>query len=166
MVLMVYYHGTKLGKAEKIVQRGFLPKSGLVWFSKWNWVAQSHTWWGYGGHEQAIALACDLNVEKLRAQLGEHRVTIKNSHVITVGGFVQPSVVRAYATVHLLDSYDTVAAWVRHFDWDSPKTLDDLKPGTRKLSRWIQKSLTAEHFTIQAEEFMRKRNQWILRLLA
>ena len=157
---MIYYHGTTLEKAEKIVQRGFLPKNGLAWFSKWNWVSQTHTWHGYGGHEKAIVLACDLNVKKLRAQLGERRVTVRG-HVVTVSGFVQPSVVRAYATIHLLDYYDAVATWVRHFDWDSPRTLGDLEPGIRKFSRWIRKSLVAEHHTIRAEEFMRKGNQWL-----
>jgi len=156
---MIYYHGTTLEKAEKIVRRGFLPKSRLVWFTKWNWYAQSHAWGGYGGHEQAIVLACDLNVEKLRVQLGKHRVTAKG-HVLTVGGFVHPSVVRSYATIHLLDSYDAVATWVKHFDY-SPRTSGDLQPGMLKLSRWIRKSLIGEHRTIQAEEFMRKGNQWL-----
>ncbi len=106
MVPMVYYHGTTLEKAEMIVQRGFLPKSGLVWFSRVKWFVQTHArHTAYGGHDQAIVFACDLDVRKLRAQLGEHRVTTRG-HVLTVGGFVQPSVLRAYATLHLLDSHD------------------------------------------------------------
>jgi hypothetical protein len=139
------------------------------------WLSQTHAWYkALGKHEQAIAFACDINVKKLRAQLGEHRVTDRNHvltvggfvqpsvlRVLTVGGFVQPSVLRAYATLHLLDSYDAVAAWVRHFSWDSPRTLSDLQPGMRKLSRWIRKCLTTGHRTIQAKEFMRKGNQWL-----
>jgi len=161
---MVYYHGTTLEKAEKIVQRGFLPKDGLVWFSPAKWYSQTHArykaLYSSGKHEQAIAFACDINVRKLRAKLGDHRVTDKNN-LLTVSGFVQPSVLRAYATLHLLDSYDAVAAWVRHFGWDSPRTFDDLQPAIRKLSRWIRKCLTTGRHTIQAEEFMRKGNQWL-----
>ena len=161
MVLMVYYHGTTLEKAKMIVQRGFLPKSGLVWFSQVKWLSQTHArYMSYGKHDQAIVFACDLHVEKLRAQLGEHRVTAK-SHVITVGGFVSPDVLRSYATLHLLDSYDAVAAWVRHFGWDSPRIVGDFQPAIRKLSRWIRKCLTTGRRTIQAEEFMRKGNQWL-----
>jgi hypothetical protein len=162
---MIYYHGTKLGKAEKIVQRGFLPRSGLVWFAKLKWIAQSHTWWGHGDHEQAIALACDLNVEKLRAQLGEHRVTVRGN-VLTVGGFIHPSVIRAYAMIHLLNSYDAVEAWVQQFNWKSRRTLDDLRPGIRKLSSWIRKCLATGNHTVQAEEFMRKGNQWLPEIFA
>jgi hypothetical protein len=166
---MIYYHGTTLEKAKMIVQRGFLPKSGWVWFSQLKWFTQTHArykaLYSSGKHEQAIAFACDLNVKKLRAQLGEHRVTAKG-HVLTVGGFAQPSVLRAYATLHLLDSYDAVAAWVRHFGWDSPRALGDLQHGIRKLSRWVRKCLTTGSRTIQAEEFMRKGNQWLPEVFA
>ena len=76
------------------------------------------------------------------AQLSEHRVNAKaTSHVVTVGGFVQPSVLRAYATLHLLDSYDAVATWVRHFGWDSPRAFGDLQPGMRKLSDSVRNFL-------------------------
>ena len=136
------YHGTTRTRARKIFGQGFLPKppSHRVWFAENRRIAMGRA------KRQArrtddvpMVLACDLDLDKLRGQLGAKRV-FHRKEIISVRGPVPVGMLRS-DVADLGTVPQEVAAWVNSLLGLEPR--ESVRPDHPDLVRRVRRAVAA-----------------------
>ena len=76
---MIVYHGTTIQRARRICREGLQPKppSRRVWFAEdRKYAFQRAKTWAHRTNDRAIVLTADVDLARLRKQLGPSRIIV------------------------------------------------------------------------------------------
>ncbi len=159
---MEFYHGTTLSSARGIIENGFRPRGGAVWFTtNWNYAKNRAEQKARRKHGKAVVLKTELEIEILRRSLG-------NGKIHGRGGIVA---IRERLSVELLQSnvFELLACpvalsqWVNHQLGRYPHNgVSQNHWGIVRLAHWMNnrmKSGTGNRISLQ--EFFEKGRQWL-----
>ena len=150
---MNYYHGTTLRNAIRIVEMGFLPRKGIVWFTTSKHRAQRRA------KQKARKIAsppfvfvCEIDVKELVNRLGKNLV-MRSKGFLAIRGRVPPTVI--------LNSPELIAKWVNQtLQRKSYEGISPRHPGIDRLSRWVENRMNSSSgSTIRPEELSQKLHQ-------
>ncbi len=139
---MIAYHGTTHRRAQRICVEGFKPKkpSRRVWFAANRHYAKGRAkTQARRAHDRPVILVCELDLGRLRALVGKHRVFCTAGGIIAVDGPVPVTVLRSFPHVtEQPTTPDEIAAWANDLLRLKPyKGVSRRHPGVLRLSRWI-----------------------------
>ncbi len=107
---MEFYHGTTLGSARRIIESGFRPRGGAVWFTNhWNYAKNRADHKARRKHDRPVVFQTELKPEELPIRLGPGKVHVHGGIVaINESLSVQPvqsklasEVLRGFQTARL-----------------------------------------------------------------
>jgi len=162
---MIVYHGTTTQRARRICREGLLPKppSRRVWFAEDRKYAffRARTW-ARRTNDRAIVLTAEVDLAKLRQELGRGRVMHKNQ-VIAIAGPVPASMLRWHPEVDLSASPAEVAEWVNEIlGPHRTRLVDKRHPGVQRLARWIDHQVGSKHRSeLRWSEILEMARKWL-----
>ena len=72
---MEFYHGTTLNSARGIIENGFRPRGGAVWFTtNWNYAKNRGEQKARRKSGKPVVLKTELEIEALRTSLGNGKI--------------------------------------------------------------------------------------------
>ena len=163
---MIVYHGTTRRRAERICVEGFKPRkpSRRVWFAKGKGYARGRAQTqARRADDRMVILTCDLDLDKLRHQLGSRRVRY-SAGIIAIDGTVPITVLRSHPAEGLVPtSPEELNLWVCRLlkipKWKGP---GQSHPGIERLSRWVVNRLNSEpNRQVQQSELVELAQRWL-----
>ena len=163
---MIAFHGTTRRNAAGIYQNGFIPKvsNGHVWFTRQKKYARrvaqrKASQIGSG----AIVLACNLDLEILRQELGSDRVRLRNNNIVTIQGRVPSSVLISQQPVEIVPDPEDLAHWVNQILGLKPhQGVSKSHPGLDRLVRWIRHRVDSNpKAKLKEQEILQRARQWL-----
>ena len=159
---MDFYHGTTLSSARGIIENGFRPRGGTVWFTThWNYAKNRAEQKARRKKGRPVVLKTDLEIEELRTHFGKGKIHV-HGNIIAV---------RERLSVQLLESnfFELLACpaalsqWVNHqLGLYSHNGVSQNHWGIVRLAHWMDnrmRSGTGNH--IDRQEFFAKGRQWL-----
>ena len=152
---MTFYHGTTLRSAIRIVEVGFLPRRGTVWFTTSKHRAQRRA--KQKARKTAsppFVFTCEINVHELYSRLGKHLV-MRSKGFLAIRRRVPPTVI--------LNSSELIARWVSQIlQGESYENISPHHPGINRLSRWVENRMKAgTDSAIRPKELSQRLQQWL-----
>ena len=163
---MIVYHGTTRRRAQRICVEGFKPKkpSLRVWFAAGRGYAKGRAkTQAHRAHDKPVVLTCEVDIGKLKSQLGPKRVVCKNG-IVAVDGRVPVTVLRSRpAAADMPTSPEELAAWVNDLLRLKPgKGVSRKHPGIDCLARWVVNRLTRKPMKrIPPTELLAMARRWL-----
>ena len=160
---MIVYHGTTSGRARRICEDGFLPRkpSRRVWFAESRaYALRRAKTQGRRAHDRPVVLACDIDLNALRARIGAKRLMHKN-RVIAINAPVPVSVLRSRPGVDVPTTPEDIARWVNRLLGLKPhKGVGRRHAGVDRLSRWVNNRLQGGA-RIKPQELLEMAQRWL-----
>ena len=139
---MKVYHGTSQRRAEQIAVDGFAPRAPTrrVWFAQSkSYALRRAKVQARRRHDRPALLTCELDIARLREQLGRKRVICRGG-IVVINGPLPVSVLRhAPGLWDLPASEPELAAWLNRLLGLKPQRgMSHRDPGVIRLARWVQ----------------------------
>ena len=159
---MEFYHGTTLNSARGIIENGFRPRGGAVWFTNQRGYAKNraeHKARRKNG--RPVVIKTELDTEKLRTHLSAGKVQVRGG-IIAVNEhlFVQPLQSNLF---ELLACPVALSQWInRQSGLYSHNGVSQNHWGIVRLAHWMNNRMqsgTGSH--IDQQEFFTKGRQWL-----
>jgi len=159
---MEFYHGTTLTSARGILETGFRPRGGAVWFTtQWNYAKSRAEQKAQRKHDRAIVIACNLDLEALRTHLGKGRVQ-GQSGIVAVNERlpVQPLQSNFF---ELLACPTALSQWInRQLGLFPYNGVSQKHWGIVRLAHWMNnRMMSGAGKHINQQEFFAKGKQWL-----
>ena len=159
---MEFYHGTTLGSARGIIENGFRPRGGAVWFTNhWNYAKNRAEHKARRKHDRPVVFQTELEPEELRIRLGPGKIHVR-------GGIIA---INEYLSIQLLQSdffellaYPAaLAGWVnRQLGLYSHNGVSRNHWGIVRLAHWMDNRMrSGTGRRIDGQEFFTKGRQWL-----
>ena len=159
---MEFYHGTTLSSARSIIENGFRPRGGAVWFTtNWAYAKSRAGQKARRRHGRPVVIQTELDVEELRGCLGPGKIHHR-------GGIIA---VRERLAVQLLQSSlfellacpAALAQWVnRQLGLYSHNGVSRNHWGIIRLAHWMNNRMASgTGKRIDWQEFSSKGKQWL-----
>ena len=159
---MEFYHGTTLSSARGIIENGFRPRGGAVWFTtNWNYAKNRAEQKARRKNGRSVVLKTELEIEGLRSDLGNGKIHAHGS-VIAVRERLSVQLLQVNL-FELLACPAALAQWVNHQLGLYPHNgVSQNHWGIVRLAHWMDnrmRSGTGKH--IDRQEFFAKGKQWL-----
>ena len=159
---MEFYHGTTLSSARGIVENGFRPRGGAVWFTtNWNYAKNRADQKARRRRGRPVVLKTELEVEKLRAHLGNGRIQIRGG-IIAIHQQMQVQLLEANS-FEFLACPVALAQWVNdQLGLYSHNGVSRNHWGIVRLAHWMNNRMrSGTGNQINRQEFFIKGRQWL-----
>lgn len=159
---MEFYHGTTLTGARGILEKGFRPRGGTVWFTtQWHYAKSRSEQKARRKHDQPIVITCDLNLEALRTHLGKGRIQGQGS-VVAINERLPVQLLQSNF-FELLACPDSLSQWINHqlglFPYNG---VSQKHWGIVRLAHWMNNRMASGTGNrISRQEFFEKGQQWL-----
>ena len=159
---MEFYHGTTLNSARGIIENGFRPRGGAVWFTNnWSYAKNRAEQKARRKNGRPLVITTDLAVEKLRTHLGPGKVQIRGG-IIAVNEHLP--VQRLQSNLfELLACPVALAQWInRQLGLYSHNGVSQNHWGVVRLAHWMNNRMrSGTGNRIDRQEFFIKGKQWL-----
>ena len=159
---MVFYHGTTLSSARGIIENGFRPRRGAIWFTThWNYAKNRAEQKARRKHGRPVVMKTELEIEALRTHLGNGKIHV-HGNVIAIRERL--SVQRLQSNLfELLASPAALAQWVNHqLGLYSHNGVSQNHWGVVRLAHWMDNRMrSGTGNRIDQQEFFEKGRQWL-----
>ncbi len=158
---MEFYHGTTLKSARLIVQNGFRPRGGAVWFTTQLGYARNRAEQkARRRHGRPLIFKCNLRLADLQAHTGLGKIRRRGSVIAIHNSLdVQP----LQSTFEFVASPELLARWINSqlglfpYNGVSPSNW-----GVERLSHWMNNRIgCGTGNRIDPDEFLQKGRQWL-----
>ena len=159
---MEFYHGTTLSNARGIIENGFRPRGGAVWFTtEWNYAKNRAEQKARRKHGRAIILKTELEIDELRASLGNGKIQARGG-VVAINERLRVQLLQSNS-FELLACPIALAKWINHqLELYPHNGVSQNHWGIVRLAHWMNnrmKSGTGNR--IDWQEFVEKGRQWL-----
>ena len=159
---MEFYHGTTLGSARGIIENGFRPRGGAVWFTNhWDYAKNRADHKARRKHDRPVVFQTELKPKELRTRLGPGKIHVR-------GGIVA---INEYLSVQLLHSNffellaypAALAQWVNcQLGRYAHNGVSQNHWGIVRLAHWMDNRMrSGTGRRIDWQEFFMKGKQWL-----
>ena len=159
---MEFYHGTTLSNARGIIENGFRPRGGTVWFTtQWNYAKNRAEQKARRKHDRPIVMKTELDIEALRTSIG-------NGKIRAQGGI---AAINERLSIQLLQSNFfellacpiALAKWVNHqLGLYSHNGVSRNHWGVVRLAHWMNNRMkSGTGNCIDLHEFFERGRQWL-----
>ena len=159
---MEFYHGTTLNSARGIVENGFRPRGGAVWFTNnWSYAKNRAEQKARRKNGRPIVIKTELDVDKLRTLLGPGKIHVR-------GGIIAAN---EHLPVHLLQSnlFEWLACPVALSQWINRQLglyphngVSQNHWGVVRLAHWMNNRMqSGTGNRIDRQEFFARGEQWL-----
>ena len=159
---MEFYHGTTLSSARGIIENGFRPRGGAVWFTnQWGYAKNRAEQKARRKNGRPIVIKTHLEVDELRTHLAPGKVQVR-------GGIIA---IKEHLTVQLLESNFfellacpvALAQWVnRQLGLYSHNGVSRNHWGIARLAHWMNNRMqSGTGNRIDRQEFFTRGRQWL-----
>ena len=159
---MVFYHGTTLSSAQSIIENGFRPRGGAVWFTRhWNYAKNRAEQKARRKHGRPVVLKTELEIEALRTHLGNGKIHV-HGNVIAIRDRMSVQLLQSNL-FELLASPAALAQWVNHqLGLYSHNGVSQNHWGVVRLAHWMDNRMrSGTGNRIDRQEFLEKGRQWL-----
>ena len=159
---MEFYHGTTLNSARGIIENGFRPRGGAVWFTNNRGYAKSRAEHkARRKHGRPVVIKTDLETEELRKHLSPGRVQIRGG-IIAVNEHLSVQLLQANL-FELLACPVALAQWInRQLGLYSHNGVSQNHWGIVRLAHWMNNRMqSGTGNRIDRQEFFTKGRQWL-----
>lgn len=162
---MIVYHGTTHQAAVKIRAGSFLPRapSHRVWFARSRTYSLNRARTkARQGHDRPVVLTCEIDVARLRMNLGPRQVFYSNG-IVAVNGSVPAAVIRSHTALGVPHTPEDLAVWVNDLlGLKSYKGVSRRHPGVERMSKWVLNRLaTQPGMPVRPKELLDKARRWL-----
>ena len=159
---MEFYHGTTLSNARGIIENGFRPRGGAVWFTtEWNYAKNRAEQKARRKQGRPIVLKTELEIDELRASLGNGKIQVRGG-VVAINERLRVQLLQSNS-YELLACPIALAKWMNHqLGLYTHNGVSRNHWGVERLVHWMNnrmKSGTGNH--IDRQEFFEKGRQWL-----
>lgn len=159
---MEFYHGTTLRSARGIIENGFRPRGGAVWFTNQQGYAKNraeHKARRRNG--DPIVIKTELDAEALQTHLGPGKVQIRGG-IIAVNAHLSIQLLRSNF-FELLACPAALAQWInRQLGLYSHNGVSQNHWGVVRLAHWMSNRMqSGTGQRIERHEFFSKGSQWL-----
>ena len=159
---MEFYHGTTLSSARGIIENGFRPRGGAIWFTNnWSYAKNRAEQKARRKNRRPIVITTDLAVEKLRTDLGPGKVQIRGG-IIAVNEHLSVQLLQSNL-FELLACPVALAQWINHqLGLYSHNGVSQNHWGVVRLAHWMNNRMqSGTGNRIDRQEFFIKGKQWL-----
>ena len=159
---MVFYHGTTLSSARGIIENGFRPRGGAIWFTThWNYAKNRAEQKARRKHGRPVVLKTELEIEALRTHLGNGKIHA-HGNVIAIRERLSVQLLQSNL-FELLASPAALAQWVNHqLGLYSHNGVSQNHWGVVRLAHWMDNRMrSGTGNRIDQREFFEKGKQWL-----
>ena len=159
---MEFYHGTTLSSARGIIENGFRPRGGAIWFTT-NW-AYAKNRAGHKArrkHDRPIVIQTELDVDELRRDLGPGKIHFRGG-VVAVHERLAVQLLQSNL-FELLACPAALSQWVnRQLGLYPHNGVSRNHWGIVRLAHWMNNRMTSgTGKRIDRQEFFTKGKQWL-----
>lgn len=159
---MEFYHGTTLSNARGIIENGFRPRGGAVWFTtEWNYAKNRAEQKARRKRDKPIVLKTELEIEALRTSVGNGKIQAQ-SGIVAINERLRVQLLQSNS-FELLACPVALAKWVnRQLGLYPNNGVSRNHWGIVRLAHWMNnrmKSGTGNR--IDRHEFFEKGKQWL-----
>ena len=159
---MEFYHGTTLSNARGIIENGFRPRGGAVWFTtQWNYAKNRAEQKARRKNGKPIVLKTELKIQELRTSLGNGKIQVRGG-IVAINERLRVQLLQSNS-FELLACPMALAKWINHqVGLYSHNGLSQNHWGVVRLAHWMNnrmKSGTGNR--IDWQEFFQKGRQWL-----
>ena len=159
---MVFYHGTTLSSARGIIENGFRPRGGAIWFTThWNYAKNRAEQKARRKHGKPVVLKTELEIEALRTHLGNGKIHV-HGNVIAIRERLSVQLLQSNL-FELLASPAALAQWVnQQLGLYSHNGVSQNHWGVVRLAHWMDNRMrSGTGNRIDRHEFFEKGRQWL-----
>ena len=159
---MEFYHGTTLSNARGIIENGFRPRGGAVWFTnQWGYAKNRAEQKARRKNGRPIVIRTELDGEKLRTHLGPGKIQIRGG-IIAVNEHLSVQLLQSNL-FELLACPVALAQWInRQLGLYSHNGASQNHWGVVRLAHWMNNRMQSGIGTrIDRQEFFMKGKQWL-----
>ncbi|MDE0423284.1 MAG: HEAT repeat domain-containing protein [Candidatus Poribacteria bacterium] len=159
---MEFYHGTTLGSARGIIENGFRPRGGAVWFTNhWNYAKNRAEHKARRKHDRPVVLQTELEPDELRIRLGPGKIHVRGG-IIAINEClsIQPLQSNFF---ELLAYPAALAQWINsQLGLYSHNGVSRNHWGIVRLAHWMDNRMrSGTGRRIDWQEFFTKGKQWL-----
>ena len=159
---MEFYHGTTLNNARGIIENGFRPRGGAIWFTtQWDYAKNRAEQKARRKQGRPVVLKTDLDIEELRTSIGNGKIQVRGG-IVAVNERLSIQLLQSNF-FELLACPIALAKWVNHqLGLYSHNGVSRNHWGVVRLAHWMNnrmKSGTGNR--IDWHEFFEKGRQWL-----
>ena len=159
---MEFYHGTTLSSARGIIENGFRPRGGAVWFTtNWNYAKNRAEQKARRKNGKPVVLKTELEIEALRTSLGNGKIHARGG-IVAIHERLAVQLLQSNV-FELLACPVALAQWVNHqLGLYAHNGVSRNHWGIVRLAHWMNnrmKSGTGNR--IDRQEFFEKGRQWL-----
>ncbi|RKU06849.1 hypothetical protein C6503_25145 [Candidatus Poribacteria bacterium] len=159
---MVFYHGTTLSSARGIIENGFRPRGGAVWFTtNWNYAKNRAEQKARRKHGRPVVFKTELEVAELRAYLGNGKLHVHGS-VIAIHERLSVQLLQSNF-FELLACPAALAQWINsQLGLYTHNGVSRNHWGIVRLAHWMDNRMrSGTGNRIDRQEFFQKGRQWL-----
>lgn len=159
---MEFYHGTTLSSARGIIENGFRPRGGAIWFTNnWSYAKNRAQQKARRKHGRPVVIKTELDIEKLRTHLGLGKVQVRGG-IIAVNEHLSVQLLQSNL-FELLACPVALAQWVnRQLGLYSHNGVSQNHWGVVRLAHWMNNRMqSGTGNRIDRHEFFTKGKQWL-----
>ena len=159
---MEFYHGTTLSSARGIIENGFRPRGGTVWFTNhWAYAKNRAEQKARRKHGRPVVFQTELEVDKLRTHLGPGKIHGRGG-IIAINEHLSVELLQSNC-FELLACPAALAQWINHqFGLYSHNSVSQNHWGVVRLAHWMNNRMqSGTGNRINRQEFFTKGKQWL-----
>lgn len=159
---MEFYHGTTLNSARGIIENGFRPRGGAVWFTNNRSYAKNRAERkARRKNGRPVVIKTELNAEKLRTHLGPGKVQVRGG-IIAVNEHLSAQLLQSNL-FELLACPVALAQWInRQLGLYAHNGVSQNHWGIVRLAHWMNNRMqSGTGNRINRQEFFMKGKQWL-----
>ena len=159
---MEFYHGTTLSSARGIVENGFRPRGGAVWFTNNRSYAKNRSEQkARRKNGRPVVIKTELDAEKLRRHLSPGKVQVRGG-IIAVNEHLSVQLLQSNL-FELLACPAALSQWInRQFGFYAHNGVSQNHWGVVRLAHWMNNRLqSGTGNRIARQEFFAKGKQWL-----
>ncbi len=159
---MEFYHGTTLSSARGIIENGFRPRGGAVWFTNnWDYAKNRAEHKARRKPGRPVVIKTDLDAEQLRMHFGPGSVQVRGG-IIAVNEHLSVQLLQA-DFFELLACPVALAQWInRQLGLYSHNGVSQNHWSIVRLAHWMNNRMqSGTGNRIDRQEFFTKGKQWL-----
>ncbi len=159
---MEFYHGTTLNSARGIIENGFRPRGGAVWFTNnRNYAKNRADHKARRKNGRPVIIKTELDVEKLRTHLSPGQIQVRGG-IIAVNEHLSVQLLQSNL-FELLACPVALAQWINHqLGLYSHNGVSQSHWGVVRLAHWMNNRMqSGTGNRIDRQEFFTKGKQWL-----
>ena len=159
---MEFYHGTTLSSARGIIENGFRPRGGAVWFTNHQGYAKNRAEHkARRKHGRPVVIKTELDVENLRTHIGPGRIQVRGG-IIAINEHLSVQLLQSNF-FELLACPIALAQWINHqLGLYSHNGVSQNHWGVVRLAHWMNNRMqSGTGNRIDRQAFFTKGKQWL-----